>query len=111
MKIYASLIIVVFTIMMTATSCKKVSPVIYPPRTIKYLLYTEQNFSEDNHNITFSVSIRTHSKVLFDSTFATMKIKDIPDTLHKIIVEKKVPNDDGSELAVGFRYSIENVGI
>ena len=39
-----------------------------------------------------------------------MKIKDIPDSLHKIVIEKSVPGNDPSTLTVGFDYEIENVG-
>ncbi|MGH2649566.1 MAG: hypothetical protein ACRDE8_18450 [Ginsengibacter sp.] len=39
-----------------------------------------------------------------------MKIKDIPASINKLIFEKKVPGDDGSDLGVGFHYTIENVG-
>jgi hypothetical protein len=39
-----------------------------------------------------------------------MKIKDIPDSTAKLVFDKKVPNDDGSDLAAGFRYDIVGVG-
>jgi hypothetical protein len=39
-----------------------------------------------------------------------MKIKDIPDSTAKLVFDKKVPNDDGSDLAAGFRYDIDGVG-
>jgi hypothetical protein len=39
-----------------------------------------------------------------------MKVKDIPDSLHKIVIEKWVPQNDTSSLAVAFTYYIENVG-
>lgn len=111
MKIYSTLATLALVIL-TATSCKKdTSPVNhFPPRTIKFILYTKEDFSKDNHNITFSLFIRTHTKALFDSALSTIKIKDIPDSIHQLVIEKKVPNDDGSDLAVGFNYAIENVG-
>ncbi len=111
MKIYSTLAILALVIL-TESSCKKdPSPVNpFPPRTIKFILHTEADLSKDNHNITFSVFIRTHTKTLFDSTLTTIKIKDIPDSTHQLVIEKKVPNDDGSDLAVGFNYAIENVG-
>jgi hypothetical protein len=40
-----------------------------------------------------------------------MKIKDIPDSNHRIIIEKLAPDNDISTLVVGFNYQIENVGI
>jgi hypothetical protein len=39
-----------------------------------------------------------------------MQIKDIPDSAHKIVVEKKVIGYDNTELTAGFIYEIENVG-
>lgn len=113
MKIYSTLVILAFTIMLAATSCtKETSPEIpNSGRTIKFILHTEKDFSNDEHNITFSLFIRNHTTVLFDSTLSSMKIKDIPDSTNKLIFEKKVPSDDGSDIAAGFRYTIENVGI
>lgn len=100
-------------ISLSGTSCYKeqsssVSPAV--SRTIIFTLYTQKDFSDNNSNITFSLFIRTHDKVLFDTTLSVMKIKDIPDSTRKIVFKKEVPDNDGSELAAGFRYSIENVG-
>ena len=39
-----------------------------------------------------------------------MKISAIPDSLHKIVIEKTVPGNDTTALVVGFTYYIENVG-
>jgi hypothetical protein len=39
-----------------------------------------------------------------------MKIKDIPDSNHRIIIEKLAPDNDTATLVVGFNYQIENVG-
>ncbi|MEP6949338.1 MAG: hypothetical protein ABI863_08695 [Ginsengibacter sp.] len=113
MKIYSTLIILALTAILIGTSCTKETSSIIPNsgRTIKFILYTKQDFSNDNHNITFSLFIRNHTRDLFDSALSSMKIKDIPDSMHKLIFEKKVPNDDGSDLAAGFNYTIENVGI
>ena len=85
-----------------------------PARKVRFILYTKEDFSTDNHNITFSLFIRrdtrASSKTLLDSALATMKVKDIPDSLHKIVIEKWVPQNDTSSLAVAFTYYIENVG-
>jgi PBP1b-binding outer membrane lipoprotein LpoB len=100
-------------LILIATSCTKkesLPPVVNAPRTITFVLYTEKDFSSNDANIRFSVFIKNHTNVLFDSTLPTMKIKEIPTAAHKLIIEKKVPNDDGSDLSVGFLYSIENVG-
>ena len=110
MKIYSVLSILAFATLFI-TSCTKDDTLSIPKRTIKFILYTEEDFSTDNHNITFSLFIRTHSKTLFDSSLSTIKVKDIPNFVNRLIFEKTVPNDDGSELAAGFNYTIENVGL
>jgi hypothetical protein len=101
-----------FTSMVACVSCSKdpVPPVPKPARTLRFILYTDKDFSTNNNNISFSLFIRTHSTTLFDSALATMKIKDIPRLANKIVIEKQVPNDNGSDLAAGFNYTIENVG-
>lgn len=81
------------------------------PRKIRFVLYTEEDFSGDNDNITFSLVIRNSVKTLFDSSLSVMKVKDIPNAANKLIFEKQVPNDDGSVLTAGFYYTIENVGL
>ena len=78
-------------------------------RTVRFILYTEKDLSADNKDITFSLFIRSHTKVLLDSIVVSMKIKDIPRIGNKLIFEKKVV-DDGQSLAAGFRYAIDNVG-
>jgi hypothetical protein len=109
MKVYPALLILAFATLFI-TSCTKGDTPTIPERTIKFILYTEEDFSTDNHNITFSLFIRTHSKTLFDSSLSTIKVKDIPNFANRLIFEKTVPDDDGSELAVGVDYTIENVG-
>jgi hypothetical protein len=52
----------------------------------------------------------TAGRLLFDSAFTPIQIKDIPDPAHKIVVEKKVVGYDGADLTAGFVYEIENVG-
>ncbi|MGC4034551.1 MAG: hypothetical protein QM764_01230 [Chitinophagaceae bacterium] len=79
-------------------------------RTIKFQLYTEQDFSSDSKNITFTLFIRTHESVIFDSVLSTMKIKDIPAFENKLVFEKKIAGVYNSDLAAGFDYTIENVG-
>ena len=94
------------------TSCKKEST-DHPetPRKIQFSLYTDKDFSTDNSNIVFTVVIENSTnKVLWDSTLATMKIKDIPDLAHKLVIEKLAPGNNNSLLRVGFLYTIENVG-
>ena len=75
-----------------------------PPRKVRYELYTNEDFSDDQKNILFSIFMRNGQKTIFDSPLATMKIKDIPDSNHRIIIEKLVPDSDTSTLVVGFNY-------
>ena len=80
-------------------------------RKIEFVLYTDKDFSNDNHTIIFKVSIKkSTNQVLWDSTLASMKIKDIPGPAHKLIVNKLVPGNDPSLLKVGFYYTIKDVG-
>ena len=124
MKIIFFNICLLLTLCITIVSCKKdgsdVNPT--PPaggRTIRFVLYTDQDFSNDDHIIRFSVFIKkgsvyvfdtTASNILYDSAFAPIHIKDIPDPAHKIVVEKKVFGYDDADLSAGFVYEIENVG-
>ena len=98
-------------IILCESSCKKDNAQTTPlsSRTITFILYTEKDFSADEHNITFSLLIKNHLTTLFDSSLSTIKIKDIPAPVNKLIIEKKIP-DDGSAWIVGFQYNIENVG-
>jgi hypothetical protein len=80
-------------------------------RKVQFVLYTDKDFSTDNHTITFKVSIKkSTNQILWDSTLAPMKIKDIPNAAHKLIIEKAIPGNDPSLLKVGFYYSINDVG-
>lgn len=105
------------TVVLTAaifliTSCKKEKQVPAPAttRTLKFILYTDQDFSGDEHNISFSLHISNGKSTPFDSTVATFKVKDIPHKANQLVYEKKVPLD-GTILTAGFVYTIENVGV
>ena len=111
MKTYLLTIFCAFAILFIE-SCKE-STIINPavPRKIKFILYTDKDFSGDNDNITFRLSIQnTSNQTLWDSVLTTMKIKDIPDLAHKLVVEKAVPNNYNGVIKAGFYYTIENVG-
>ncbi|MFI5185773.1 MAG: hypothetical protein ACHQF0_03565 [Chitinophagales bacterium] len=114
MKIYFIRILAILTITVMAMSCKKYSSggILYPAndRKIRFQLYTNKDFSGNTSVINFSIFIRDTIGVLFDSSIASMQIKDIPDAAHKLVIEKTVPGNDHSDLAAGFRYEIENVG-
>jgi hypothetical protein len=88
-------------------------------RILRFVLYTDEDFSEDSSVIHFTLFIKRGSayvydtiasNLLFDSAFAPMQIKEIPDAAHKIVVEKKVLDEDDTLLTAGFIYQIENVG-
>ncbi|MBS1504848.1 MAG: hypothetical protein JST32_22495 [Bacteroidetes bacterium] len=98
-----------------ATSCKKEKPVKPPiatsTRTLRFILYTNQDFSGNNEHISFSLHVSNAQKTIaFDSTVFSAKVKDIPDKLHQQVFEKKIP-DDGTVVAADFFYTIENVGM
>ena len=92
-------------------SCKKEKPqpVAASAKTIKFVLYTNEDFSTDNDTIRFSLTIRNNAgtvkaRSIFDTTLALMRIKDIPGPSNKLVILKTVP-DDGTELEAGFIYS------
>jgi hypothetical protein len=99
-------------VLFVVVSCRKYSSgnIIYPApqRTIRFQLYTNQDFSGNTSVINFSIFIRNSNRTLFDSSLASMRIEDIPDSLHKLVIEKTV--NDNSDLAAGFQYEIQDVG-
>jgi hypothetical protein len=114
MKAYSILAIV--AVVSCLAACKKEGYPQYEDyftqeRIVRYELYTTEDFSDERNNIQFSLTIRKAGRTLFDSALATMKISDIPDSAHRIIIEKRVPHNDTASLAVGFDYTIENVGV
>ena len=106
-------VLCVFTILI-GTSCKKQVCGNLPgntkvPRTIRFVLYTNKDLSDDQRNISFKLFIENSAHtILWDSLLAPMKVKDIPNPENKLVVEKVVPNDDNSLLKVGFAYTIDN---
>ena len=102
--------------MMIGTSCKKypsnyipINPII--PRLVQFVLFTDSELSNDNTNVTFTLSIKKpNGELLWDSVLAPIKLKDIPGIDKPLFLEKYVPGDDPSLLKVGFLYTIENVG-
>jgi hypothetical protein len=113
---HVSILAISLSIILIETSCRKqtVDPTTDSPlvaRKIQFTLYTQNDFSDNNESITFTLFIQnSKNKTLLDSSLTSMKIKDIPDFIHKLVIEKTVPNNDTSLLKVGFKYSIENVG-
>jgi len=95
-------------------SCKKEKQPSHPTpvavRTIRFILYTNEDFSKNTDSIYFSLSIHNESKTIaFDSLLAARRIQDIPDKANELVFSKTVPND-GSILTAGFLYTIKNVG-
>jgi len=99
-------------ILVNITSCSKQSRPVSPTqnRTIKFHLYTSQNFSDNDSTINFSLFIKKTGETVFDSSLSAMQIKDIPDAAHKLVIIKTIQDNTDSELAAGFRYQIQNVG-
>lgn len=95
-------------------SCKKYNTQQYTQdtqstRNIRFVLYTDKDFSDDNSNVTFKVFIQSSNvNTIWDSTFAPMRVKDIPALANKLVVEKSVTAPDKSVLKVGFRYYFED---
>ena len=121
MKYLSIISIVCVSTILIGTSCKKqvtessitdgASNDSRNIRKVQFVLYTDKDLSGDNHTIIFKLSIqKPPNQVLWDSTLAPMRIKDIPDLAHKLIVKKAVPGNDPSLLKVGFSYSIQDVG-
>lgn len=116
MKKRSVLSILIISIIMIGTSCKKYTsdymhgnPIV--PRLVQFVLFSNNELSNDNNTITFTLAIKKPSgEVLWDSILAPMKIKDIPTLDHPVFVEKYVPGNDPSLLKVGFFYTINNVG-
>jgi hypothetical protein len=94
-------------------SCKKHTQTP-GPRTIRYILYTKQDFSDDDDTIRFRVHIHstgTTGRNLLDSFIAPMRISQIPDSLHAIVIDKTVPAGfEQQKLVIGWVYDIDNVG-
>jgi hypothetical protein len=113
-----SYILIAAALTIIAVSCKKDHPDTGgshntpPARKVRYELFTKEDFSDDSLDITFTLFMedRNTDIRIFDSALATMKISEIPDSLHKIVVEKLVPGNDTATLVVGFDYYIHNVG-
>ncbi len=97
---------------LSISSCQKQNIQTTPPgnRTIKFILYTNKDFSTDNNIIDFSLTIRNQEHTIaFDSALTSIRIKDIPKSSNKWVFTKTVPND-GTILTAGFLYNIKNVG-
>lgn len=81
-----------------------------PARKVRYELFTDKDFTGNKEIITFHLDMQLPGRTIFDSALAAMKVEDIPDSLHRIIIEKQVPDGVTDTLAVGFNYAINEVG-
>ena len=80
-------------------------------RKIRFQLYTDQDLSNYNGNIYFTLFIEKPINIgLWDSMLPPKKLKDIPDNTNKLVIEKTVPGKQHGLLRVGIRYTIEGVG-
>jgi len=105
--------IALMTLAFFAGSCKKYSSgsaASVNSRKIRFQLYSSQDFSNNTYTIKFSIFIKDKDQPLYDSAFAPMLIKDLPDANHKLVVEKYISGYNDSDLVAGFTYEIENVG-
>jgi hypothetical protein len=116
MKNYFSTAALVGLLVITS-SCRKDDGCEYddasmgmPERRVRYELFTRDDFSGNAETIFFSLFMRKGSQPVFDSALAPMRVEDIPDSLHRIIIEKPVPDGITDTLIVGINYSIEDVG-
>ena len=105
-------ILSIFIAICSIISCKKEKPqkpVDSSSKTVRFILYTNEDLSNDDDTVSFVVTIRNNagtinSRTIFDSTLATRRFKDIPGPSNKLVFEKTVP-DNGSVLEVGFIYT------
>jgi len=104
--------LILFVCALAILSCKKVTsqPGSGSQRTIKFVLYTNKDFSNITDTIIFTLHAKnTSGTISFDSLLAARRVKDIPGPLNKLVFEKNFP-DDGTTLVAGFLYEIKNVG-
>jgi hypothetical protein len=105
-------ILSVFAAVCITIACKKQNaqpPAASATKTVRFILYTNEDFSTDDDTVSFALTIRNNAgtvntRTIFDSTLTTRRFKDIPGPSNKLVFEKKVPND-GSILLVGFIYT------
>src|SRR5712675_2032378 len=107
--------VLIFVLLFAGSACNKQTteqpPVNLVPRKVRFVLYTDKDFSNNNELITFELTIQNaSSQVLWDSVLPPMRRKDIPGLSNKGVVEKWVPGNDPSLLKTGFYYAIQNVG-
>ena len=110
---YMLIVVALSMLSFSISSCGKDNeqPVNKAERRIRYILYTNEDFNNDEHSITFSVFARDDNKTVLDSAIETMQVKEIPKIDNKIVIEKTLLTEDTTDLVVGFVYEIEGVGV
>ncbi|HTQ63211.1 MAG TPA: hypothetical protein VMI12_00350, partial [Puia sp.] len=86
MKRLSSLALCLVTILILQSCKKNQTGQSAPTRKIQYVLYTNEDFSDNSGIIHFTLLMKDNGRVLWDSLLAPMQIKDIPDASHKIVV-------------------------
>ena len=85
--------ILIVSVIMIGTSCKKYTSDYIPidpsvPRLVQFVLFSNNESSNDNGTVTFTLAIKkTNGDVLWDSVLAPIKIKDIPGLDHPLFVK------------------------
>lgn len=106
-------VITCIVLSLTVLSCKK-DATQPKTRTIRYILYTKQDFSTDKDTIRFRVHMHSTGvtgRNLLDSFIHPMTISAIPDSMHAIVIDKIVPSGyEQQKLVIGWVYDIDNVG-
>lgn len=106
---------VLISIIAVLGSCNKNDGMKPPPpgedRKFRFQLYTNKDFSGDHSIIDFSIFIRRGNTTLFDSSFASMEVQNIPNAMNMLLVEKTINGNGQADLEAGFVYHIQNVGI
>lgn len=104
---------IALSVMIAAVSCKKDNHKPTPPKTVRYIIFTDQDFHDDNHNITFELRIhQLNGRNVLDTFLAPMKISEIPDKAHALVFDKTVPAGHENEtLQLGIIEEIEDIGI
>ena len=116
-KYLSSLLFLLVSVILIGTSCKKDGSYPSQPEPpsiitkVRFILYTADDFSADNNTIVFKPFIQNSKhETIWDSAFAPMKIKDVPDKIHSIVFDKEVGLNSADILGVGFNYDEINIG-
>ena len=98
-------------LLLAVSACDKQTAVAPPPRTVTYVLYTEQNFSTVQDTIRFRLLMKAGDHTLLDSSLGPRRVSEVPGPSARITIQKTGPEAyRNSDLLVGFIYDIDNVG-